>query len=385
MPTRRDFLKTGAAAGGALLAGLSSGLTLAGCASGKSGSTQSAGGAAGPPPKPLRILVLGGTGFIGPYQVRYAVARGHQVTIFTRGRRQPELPAAVEHLEGDRNGKLDALKGRRWDAVIDNSATNPDWVRQSAQLLKDAADRYMYVSSTGVYYPYRTAPIDETVAPLLELIDPNDGSAKFGVAKAKSEREAQLAFGDRAVVVRPHYIVGPGDTTDRFPYWPVRVAAGGEVMVPGRRTDPVQFIDARDLAEWMVRLVEQRRSGIYNAAGPRETLTMERFVNAVRDATNSSARFTWVDDYDFLEKQQVMDATPWVILKGDLLGMTSIKFDRALATGLTFRPLADTVRDTLAWWQTVPEARRAKPHWEIPPEKEAAVLAAWKARVGGAR
>ena len=379
MPTRRDFLKTGAAASGALLAGLSSGLTLAGCATSASRT-----GVATTPPKPLRILILGGTGFIGPYQVRYAVARGHQVSIFTRGRRQPELPASVEHLEGDRNGKLDALKGRRWDAVIDNSATNPDWVRQSAQLLKDATDRYVYVSSTGVYYPYRTAPIDETVAPLLEPIAPNDGSATFGVAKARSEREAQLAFGDRAVIVRPHYIVGPGDTTDRFPYWPVRIAAGGEVMVPGRRSDPVQFIDARDLAEWMVRLVEQRRSGVYNAAGPRETLTMERFVNAVRDAVGSpSARFTWVDDYDFLEQQQVMDATPWVILKGDLRGMTSIRFDRALATGLTFRPLADTVRDTLAWWPTVPEARRAKPRWEIQPEKEAAVLAEWKKRVGG--
>lgn len=383
MPTRRDFLKTGAAASGALLAGLSSGLTLAGCAASASRT-----GATPPPPKPLRILILGGTGFIGPYQVRYAVARGHQLSIFTRGRRQPELPASVEHLEGDRNGKLDALKGRRWDAVIDNSATNPDWVRQSAQLLKDATDRYVYVSSTGVYYPYRTAPIDETVAPLLEPIAPNDGSATFGVAKARSEREAQLAFGDRAVIVRPHYIVGPGDTTDRFPYWPVRIAAGGQVMVPGRRTDPVQFIDARDLAEWMVRLVEQRRSGVYNAAGPRETLTMERFVNAVRDAVGSpSTRFTWVDDYDFLEQQQVMDATPWVILKGDLRGMTSIRFDRALATGLTFRPLADTVRDTLAWWPTVPDARRAKPRWEIPPEKEAAVLAEWKKReaVGGKR
>ena len=378
MPTRRDFLKTGAAASGALLAGLSSGLTLAGCAS---SASHASGIAAPPPPKPLRILILGGTGFIGPYQVRYAVARGHQLSIFTRGRRQPELPASVEHLEGDRNGKLDALKGRRWDAVIDNSATNPDWVRQSAQLLKDATDRYVYVSSTGVYYPYRTAPIDESVAPLLEPIAPNDGSATFGVAKARSEREAQLAFGDRAVIVRPHYIVGPGDTTDRFPYWPVRIAAGGEVMVPGRRTDPVQFIDARDLAEWMVRLVEQRRSGVYNAAGPRETLTMERFVNAVRDAVGStSARFTWVDDYDFLEQQQVTDATPWVILKGDLRGMTSIRFDRALATGLTFRPLADTVRDTLAWWPTVPDARRAKPRWEIPPEKEAAVLAEWKSR-----
>jgi 2'-hydroxyisoflavone reductase len=376
MTTRRDFLKTGAAAGGALLAGLGAGCARASERAAAEGTRAAA------PTRPLDILVLGGTGFIGPHQVRHAVARGHKVTIFTRGRRQAELPASVEYLVGDRNGKLDALVGRRWDAVIDNSATNPDWVRQSAQLLKDAAGQYVYVSSTGVYYPYRTTDIDETVQPRLVADPPDDGSAKYGVAKALSEREAQSAFGDRATVVRPQFIVGPGDTTDRFPYWPVRVARGGEVLAPGRRTDPVQLIDARDLAEWMVRLVEQRRTGVFNAAGPRTTLTMERFLEGVLAGTGADARYVWVEDYDFLAQHEVEGIVPWIMLRGDHLGMTSIDSGRAIAAGLTFRPLETTVRDTLAWWPTVPAERREAPKFALTPEKEAEVLAAWRARSG---
>ena len=376
MTTRRDFLKTGAAAGGALLAGFGAGCARASERAAAEGTRAAA------PPRPLDILVLGGTGFIGPHQVRHAVARGHKVTIFTRGRRQAELPASVEYLVGDRNGKLDALVGRRWDAVIDNSATNPDWVRQSAQLLKDAAGQYVYVSSTGVYYPYRTTDIDETVQPRLVADPPDDGSAKYGVAKALSEREAQSAFGDRATVVRPQFIVGPGDTTDRFPYWPVRVARGGEVLAPGRRTDPVQLIDARDLAEWMVRLVEQRRTGVFNAAGPRTTLTMERFLEGVLAGTGADARYVWVEDYDFLAQHEVEGIVPWIMLRGDHLGMTSIDSGRAIAAGLTFRPLETTVRDTLAWWPTVPAERREAPKFALTPEKEAEVLAAWQARSG---
>ena len=375
MTTRRDFLKTGAAAGGALLAGLS-----AGCA--RAAQPGGAAARAAAPPRPLDILVLGGTGFVGPHQVRHAVSRGHRVTIFTRGRRQAELPASVEYLVGDRDGKLDALVGRRWDAVIDNSATNPAWVRQSAQLLKDAAGQYLYISSTGVYYPYRTTDIDETVQPRLVAEPPDDGSAKYGVAKALSEREAQAAFGDRATVVRPQFIVGPGDTTDRFPYWPVRVARGGDVLAPGRRSDPVQLIDARDLAEWTVLLLEQRRTGVFNAAGPRTTLTMERFLDGVRAGTGSDARYVWVDDYDFLARHEIQGIVPWIMLRGDHLGMTSIDSGRAIAAGLTFRPLETTVRDTLAWWPTVPAERRAAPKFALTPEKEAAVLAEWRARGG---
>src|SRR5688500_5078399 len=229
--SRRTFLKTSALAGGALSLGLSPAALRA-----EEMTTDPEGSAPGSARAPLRILVLGGTGFIGPHQVRYAVSRGHHVTIFTRGRRQAELPKSVEYLVGDRNGQLDALKGKKWDAVIDNSATNPDWVRQSAQLLKDSASRYMYVSSTGVFFPYRTTDIDETVQPRT-ADDPPAETKSYGVQKTLSEREAQNAFGDRAIIVRPHFIVGPDDTTDRFPYWPVRIARGGEILAPGRPTE----------------------------------------------------------------------------------------------------------------------------------------------------
>jgi 2'-hydroxyisoflavone reductase len=369
MTTRRQFLKTGLAVGGAVLAGCSR----------PAAETMSA--AAQPPARAkMNLLILGGTGFIGPHLVRHAIAQGHRVTIFTRGRRSPELPADVERLIGDRNGQLSALEGRKWDAVIDDSATNPEWVRMSTELLKDSVGQYLFTSSTGVYYPYLTRGVDESVMPRLEVVDPKDGSETYGVAKAQSERQTMRVFGDRAVVVRPTYIVGPGDTSDRFPYWPVRLSRGGEVLAPGRRDDPVQFIDVRDLAAFMVKLLEGRRSGTFNAAGPESRMTMPRFLEGARDALNANVRFTWVDDYDFLEQHKITEAVPWVLQKGNDYGHMSVRNDRAVAAGLTFRPLATTVRDTLAWWATVPDARRTAPRFAITPEQEATALAAWKAR-----
>jgi 2'-hydroxyisoflavone reductase len=328
----------------------------------------------------MELLVLGGTGFIGPHLVRYAAARGHRVTIFTRGRHQADLPNGVEHLTGDRNGHLDALVGRRWDAVVDDSATNPDYVHQSAQLLKDSVGRYLFTSSTGVYYPYLKRGLDESDLPHLDVKDPKDFSETYGVAKARCEREVQDAFGNRALVVRPTYIVGPGDTSDRFPYWPVRLAKGGEVLAPGRQDDPVQFIDVRDLSEWMVRLLEDGRSGVYNAVGPKERLTMPEFLDRAKEALHADARFTRVDDYDFLAAQGIDEAIPWARLAGNDDGMMSIRNAKAIADGLTFRPLAATVRDTLAWWPSVPAARRENPKFTITPEKEATALAAWHGR-----
>lgn len=367
MATRRDFLRTTAAALGALpvLPALDS--LAATAAAPRTGA-------------PLDLLVLGGTGFIGPHLVRHAVARGHRVAIFTRGRRQADLPASVERLVGDRNGQLGALQGRKWDAVVDDSATNPEWVAQSARLLAPNAGRYLFTSSTGVYYPYRRRGVDETTAPHLDIADPKDGSETYGVAKARCEREVMQAFGDRGVVVRPTYIVGPGDTSDRFPYWPVRLARGGEVLVPGRRDDPVQIIDVRDLAEFMMRLLEEERGGVYNVAGPRTTLTMPHFVEQARDALNAKATFVQVDDYAFLEKHGIVEAIPWALLAGNDDGMMSIRNDRAVGVGLQFRPLATTVRDTLAWWLTVPQARRDKPRFTITEEQERTALAEWKSR-----
>ena len=371
MTTRRDFLKAGTVLGTALLG---RGAPALGQVAARLGAQRS--GAS------LNLLILGGTGFIGPHLVRHAVARGHGVTIFTRGRRQADLPNDVVRLTGDRNGHLEALVGKKWDAVIDDSATNPDYVRQSTQLLKDGAGRYLFTSSTGVYYPYLKRGLDESVAPHLEVADPKDGSETYGVAKARCEREVVEAFGDRGLVVRPTYIVGPGDTSDRFPYWPVRLARGGEVLAPGRRDDPVQIIDVRDLAEWMVRLLEEQRSGVYNAAGPKETLTMPSFLEQAKTALNADVKFTWVDDYAFLAAHEIDEAIPWARLAGNDDGMMSISNRKAIAAGLTFRPLATTVRDTLAWWPSVPESRRTAPHFAITPEKEAKALADWRTKMG---
>jgi 2'-hydroxyisoflavone reductase len=370
MSNRRDFLKITAVMGGAIFTGITPALTT---------RTRAGRSPRRSPPK-LDILVLGGTGFIGPHLVRYAVSRGHRVTIFTRGRREADLPAEVIRLTGDRNGQLGALEGKRWDAVVDDSATNPDWVKQSTQLLKNAVGQYLFTSSTGVYYPYLKRGLDESVAPHLEPVDFKDGSESYGVAKARCERETQLAFGDRATIVRPTYIVGPGDTTDRFPYWPVRLARGGEVLAPGRRDDPVQFIDVRDLAEWMVKLLEDKRAGVFNAVGPKSVMTVTEFLEGARAALDAKVKFTWVDDYEFLEQHKIGAAIPWAMLAGNNDGMMSIKNDRAIAAGLTFRPLAVTVRDTLAWWPSVPEERRRKPRFAITPEQESEALAAWHAR-----
>lgn len=331
----------------------------------------------------LDILILGGTGFIGPHLVRHAIARGHRITIFTRGRHDAELPESVIRLQGDRNGQLDALKGRRWDAVIDDSASNPAWVSLSTQLLKDAVGVYMFTSSTGVYYPYLRRGLTERDPVHYELADANDLSEKFGVAKAQCEKQTIAVFGDRGIIVRPTYIVGPGDTTDRFPYWPVRLARGGDVLAPGHADDPMQLIDVRDLAEFMVHLLETGQRGVYNATGPREPLAARRFYEDAAKALDAKVRFTFVDDYEFLAAHQIDEAIPWAMLKGNDSGMMSISNARSDAAGLSFRPLAATLRDTLAWWPTVPTARREHPHFTITPDQEMRALADWAKRSAG--
>jgi 2'-hydroxyisoflavone reductase len=327
------------------------------------------------------MLILGGTGYIGPHLVKHAIARGHEVTIFTRGRRDPELPESVIRLQGDRDGKLQALEGKKWDVVIDDSATNPDWVRQSTELLKGNVGRYLFTSSTGVFYPYLKRGADETTPVVTELTDPKDLSLDFGTKKANCEKQVMSVFGDKGVVVRPTYIVGPGDTSNRFPYWPQRLARGGEVLAPGKKDDAVQIIDVRDLAEFMVKLLEDGRGGIYNAAGPKSQLFVRDFYTQAAKALDAKVNFVYVDDYDFLDKNNIGDCVPWIMLKGNDYGHTYAKNDKAIAAGLGFRPLATTVRDTLSWWQNVvPQQRKDTAKWPIPADKEAEIIAAWKAR-----
>jgi 2'-hydroxyisoflavone reductase len=382
MTNRRDFLKTGVIAGGAIAGGAAlTAVGVEGAFSRLLASEASAHGLGGEhSTAPLHILILGGTGFIGPHLVRHAVSRGHKVTTFTRGRREADLPDSVERLTGDRNGQLDSLKGRTWDAVIDDSATNPDWVRQSTELLKGSAGRYLFTSSTGVYYPYLKRGLDESDKPHLEMADPKDGSESFGVNKANCEQLVQAAFGDTHLVVRPTYIVGPGDTTDRFPYWPVRLAKGGDVLAPGQRLDPVAFIDVRDLAEFYVKLLEDGRNGIYNAVGPATPMTSRIFYETAQATINPRAKLVFIEDYDFLKAHKIEDSVPWVLLAGNDYGHQSVKNAKSVAAGLKFRPLAQTLKDTLAWWPSVPQARRDNPRWAISAATEAQALADWKAR-----
>lgn len=338
-----------------------------------------------PAPRPLRLLILGGTGFTGPHQVAYAVSRGHQVTVFNRGRSNPGiLPDGVEQLIGDRNDDLSALEGREWDVVIDIPATLPRWVRGTAQLLKDSVGRYVHVSSLGAYADNSQPGMDESAAVhVLEDPESEDVQRYFGGLKAAAEQEARNAFGnDRTLVVRPGLIVGPGDQTDRFTYWPVRIARGGEVLAPGDPNDPVQIVDARDLSEFIIRLVEQGASGDFNVTGPEHQMGMGEMLTGIRDAIGADATFTWAN-VDFMELHQVMPWTQmpvWVPPVGPYAGFTRRSNRKAIEHGLTFRPFDDTVRATLAWFGTLPAERQAQLRAGISPEREAELLAAWHAR-----
>ena len=351
----------------------------------------SARAAAPAPGKPLRILILGGTGFTGPHQVRYALARGHQVTLFNRGRHPHDWPGQVVELTGDRNtGDVHSLASGEWDVCIDNPTTLPFWVRDAGSMLRERVRHYVFVSTISVYASNERAE-DESAPlaayagadPMAETMESfqRSGGALYGALKAASEQEARRQFGERTTVIRPGLIVGPGDETDRFTYWPVRLARGGEVLAPGDGSDPVQFIDARDLAEWTIRIAETRTLGTFNATGPAEPLAMREMLAGIAAAIGSEARVEWVPP-DFLAAENVSpwsDLPVWVPGSGESAGFARRDIRRALAAGLTFRPLATTASDTLAWFRAQPPARQAKLRAGLAPEREAALLARWHA------
>ncbi|HEV2966010.1 MAG TPA: NAD-dependent epimerase/dehydratase family protein [Chthoniobacterales bacterium] len=340
--------------------------------------------------KPLRILILGGTGFTGPYQVLYALSRGHKVTTFNRGKTHPgELPNEVEQLIGDRNGKLEALKGRQWDVVIDNPTTLPAWVRDAAQILKGNVERYVFTSTISVYEDSKKGP-DEN-APLQKYDGPDPyketleamkagGYKTYGPLKALSEKEAEKWFPGKTLIIRPGLIVGPRDETDRFTYWPVRIDRGGEVLAPGKPNDPVQFVDARDLAEWTIRVAENRETGIYNATGPAKPLGIGGMLDGIKETLKSNANFTWASE-QFLTAQKVQAWSDMPVWVGGEDGLTRASISCALAKGLTFRPLGDTARDTLAWFKSLPQDRQSHLKAGLTSEREAEVLAAWKKKM----
>ena len=368
---------------------------LAAGAAGVAAAARTKSADAGEATEKLKILVLGGTGLIGPPMVEYALARGHELTLFNRGKTNTHLFPDVERIKGDRNDDISALQeavadGRRWDVVIDNTASLPRWVNESAGLLADAADTYLYTSSISAYADSSTPGADETAA-VGQISAEDEALVKttkditgenYGPLKARCEAEAWKAFPDEAIVVRPGLIVGPGDYSDRFSYWPIRIFRGGEVMAPGTPNDPVQFIDCRDLGEWYIRLVEDKAVGTYNGVGPRSPMSIAGLLYGIRAAVDNEISFTWVDA-EFLDEHEVqpwMQMTVWVPPVGEYAGFSSSSIQRALDAGLSFRPLADTAKATMDYWNSLPEERRGKPRAGLTAEREKEVLTAWHAR-----
>jgi 2'-hydroxyisoflavone reductase len=384
MTTRREFLAASAASG-ALALGLGADSAAASTPATLAPSPL----ASAPPRRAIRLLILGGTGFIGPWQVRYALARGHQVTTFNRGRTAPGMFPGVEELIGDRDtGNLDALRGRRWDAVIDNSASQgdaPRWVRQSTELLKDATDQYLFISTRSVYRDISMVPATVD-APLLTRQPGNDYSGgedfPYGLAKALAEGELRAAFGQRATIVRPGLIVGPGDDTDRFTYWPVRIEKGGEVLAPGDpEKDRVQVIDVRDLCEWAVRLCENHTFGTFMGIGPQNGRSMGEFLYGIAAVTTAPLTWTWVPR-EFLAEHRMRAYAEMPVWRPPTPGYEGFaRFDltREIAAGLTFRSLADTTAATLEFHHSRPAERQANLEAGTTLEREVEVLRAWHA------
>lgn len=375
--TRRRFLKTALGAGFGLAVG---GSTLAGRLI-PAFSKEEVGGGSTSGGK--RILILGGTRFLGPAIVRPALDRGHTVTLFNRGKTNPGLFPDLETLLGDRDGKLDALKDREWDAVVDTSGYVPRVVKMSAELLAPRVKQYVFISSISVYAEPIAPGADES-ARLATMDDPTDEEVlkNYGALKALCEKEASKAFPDRATNIRPGLIVGPEDGSDRFTYWPVRLARGGEVLAPGDGTDKVQIIDVRDLGAWIVKMVEGGHAGTFNATGPEKPMTMKEMLDACKKGVKSDAKLVWAPA-KFLEEQNVQawsDMPVWVPSGTDSSGMTQVDCSRAIGKGLTFRPVKQTAADTLSWWRAEPEERRAKLKAGLSAEREIEVLSALRSR-----
>ncbi|XXF76108.1 SDR family oxidoreductase [Myxococcaceae bacterium GXIMD 01537] len=338
-------------------------------------------------PTPKKILILGGTGFLGPAIVTAAQARGHSLTLFNRGKTRPELFPDVEKLQGDRDpkkaGGLAALQGRKWDAVIDTSGYYPRMVGASAELLAPNVGQYIYISSISAYERNDVVGQDES-GPTAKLADPaveemGKNMENYGGLKRACEEAAEKAMPGRVANVRPGYIVGPEDRSDRFTWFPVRYERGGEMLAPGSPADPLQIIDVRDLAEWLVKVVEDNTTGIFNATGPEKPWSMGELFAACKAATGVDTKLTWVSS-EFLLKQSEDgdgDIPIWAPPVGKYTGMHRYSNAKAVKAGLKFRPPAVTTRDTLAWFKSQPEERRAKMRAGLKPEREAELLKLW--------
>jgi 2'-hydroxyisoflavone reductase len=350
----------------------------------------------------LNILILGGTGFTGPEQVEYAIARGHKVTLLNRNKTRPDFfKGRVDQLIGDLNDDVSALNGHDFDVVIDNPTTAPAWVRNAAKYLKGHTKHYIFISTISAYASDKNAWADESdpTHTLPDGLDPYTvdrtvwgNGRNYGPLKAYSEKEVEKQYSGINTIIRPGLIVGPLDRSDRFTYWPYRIDKGGDVLAPGDGNDPVQIIDSRDLAEWTIRVAENRTFGVFNATGPVAPLTMAQMLYGIKAITTAGAQFTWVPA-DFLTEQQVrawvsgpngQSMPVWVPDRPANVAFSRRSIKKALAAGLTFRPLAVTAKETLDWNKTRPaaelEALSQGKLAGIAAQREAEVIAAWKAK-----
>ena len=332
--------------------------------------------------KPKKVLILGGTGFIGPHFVKALMDGGHTVTLFNRGKRDPAVHAGVEQLLGDRDGKLEALEGRSWDAVIDDSGYFPRIVELSATLLKPRVKQYIFISSIAAYADFASPGIDEDyrLARFDGPVTEERSGKTYGPLKVLCEEVVSKVYGKHATLIRPTYIAGPGDYTDRFTYWPVRVSKGGEMLAPGTPNDPIAYIDVRDLAEFIRTCVERQVVGTYNIVNKPGAATIGRLIDTSKRVTGANPTVTWAP-VDFLKTQGLIAAelvpTPalplWDPPTGEKMGIGLLRCDRALAKGLKLRPMEDTIRDTLEWQRSRPAADQALKSG-LKPEREAELL-----------
>ena len=383
---RREFIKAGLLGGSVLAAGVSGGVAAAastgerggGVAASSSTGKRSGGGTS------MHVLVLGGTGFIGPHMVREALRRGHRVTLFNRGRTDVTLFPDLELIKGDRAGSLDGLADRQFDAVVDNSGYVPRYVENSSRRLSANVGQYVFVSTVSVYESFARA--NDENSPLGKLDDESVEEVTgttYGPLKALCERRVREQIGeDRTTILRPGYICGPGDRTDRFTYWPVRTMQGGEMLWPGSPSHTVQIIDVRDLANFVVDSLEQKITGVYNTVIPPRSYTMGALLENCRAVTASTVEPVWADDAFLAEAQAKIEARNWGAFpiwhpaEGEFAGASSFANARALAAGLENRPVRETIRDLLAWWQTLPEERTSNLRAGLTAEQEAELLEA---------
>jgi nucleoside-diphosphate-sugar epimerase len=363
----REFLKASVLGGAAVAAGLPI------LSSASEEKTQS---------KSLDLLVLGGTGFIGPHMVREALRRGHNVTLFNRGKTNNKLFPDLESIKGDRAGDLAGIKNREWDVVVDNSGYMPQYVRNSARTLAPNIGHYLFISSISAYESF-AQPIDEN-SPLATMEDENAQEFSwdyYGALKVRCEKRAAEEMGDdRLTVLRPTYICGPGDHTDRFTYWPVRTAKGGEMLWAGTPASEIQIIDVRDLANFVVDCVERRTAGTYNMVTPAGSYTMGNLLEDSQAVLSATVDPIWVDDA-FVEEQNAgaEGALPiWHPSTGPYAHVSSVSGERARAEGLRNRPVRETIRDLMTWWDTLPEERITNARFGMTAEREAELIAAWK-------